>query len=190
MLPPVSFRNVPSELRWDTETVTRGEAVEGCIVGPAVEANTHFVGHLGRRPADRACRAWATGGVIFCEHCQQNMRKLTRGYLPLMTKLREKLIIVMSETVLKQVRELRIGTPVRFARPKKGNKPLVVTLLKEWDVGEDFAKKCRQLHPFDVFPAVLHLWQYKELNEFFKIDYYPAMTLDPEPGTVEKPGAA
>jgi hypothetical protein len=181
MFPSVTFRNLPNELKWETMTVPRGESIEGCIVGPVIEANTHFVGLPGRKPADRGCVAWATQGKLECDHCKVHMRVLARGYLPVLGKLNEKWVVILSETVLRQIKDMKQGTPIRFTRPKKGKRPLSVTLLNEYDLGEKFVKTCKQLHPFELFAYVLHLWQDERLNHHFDVEYHPAMKAPPEP---------
>lgn len=181
MFPSVTFRNLPTELKWETMTVPRGESVEGCIAGPVVEANTHFVGLPGRKAADRGCVRWATQGKLECDHCKINMRVLARGYLPLLGKLNEKWVVILSETVLRQVKEMKQGTPLRFTRPKKGKRPLSVTLLTEHDLGERFTKVVKQMAPFSVFEYVLHLWQDERLNHHFEVEHHPAIPALPAP---------
>lgn len=183
MFPSATFRNLPAEMMWETVTVEKGDSFEGIIVGKCVEVDCHF-----DRGADRACRAWATNGKLPCLLCDKFQRTLVRGYLPCLTKLRERRVVLLSESVVLKVRGLAQGTPVRFSRPKKGKRAVVLTLLSNTDLGERFTAQMRETLPVEIFGYLLHLWQIPELNAHFGMTYFPARR--PIPDEPAPPGEA
>ena len=124
MFPPAIARALPKCLDWETVTLKNGQSFEGCKVGPLVEENTHFDGI-----ADKACARWASGGVLQCGACEKFSASPLRGYLPCLTKLGERRVVLLSETVCPKVKNLAQGTALRFTRPNTGKRAVSVQLL-------------------------------------------------------------
>jgi hypothetical protein len=97
-------------------------------------------------------------------------------------------VILLSETVIPKVQNLKQGTALRFVRPNTGNRPLAVHLLGQYDLGGDFVAKCKQLYPFDINDYLLHLWQLPCLNQFFNVEHFPAAKIV-KPEDQESPAA-
>lgn len=170
MFPSAIRRNLPKSLDWETVTPVNGETFEGCVVGKCVEVNTHF-----EMNADRCCAKWVSKGELPCMLCNKFAARLCRGYLPMLTKLGEKRVILLSESVIDRALKFKMGDPVRFVRPNTGKRAMAVHLLGPYDLGADFTAKCKQLHPFDIFEYLLHLWQKPELNRYFNVEFYPSL---------------
>lgn len=171
MFPNATFRDVPAHLKWRCVSVAPGESLEGVTAGALVTVDCHW--DCGR---SFPCLSRLTDGVLKCS-CEDEPRSLRLlGYQPIMTKERERLVVLLSATVAQKVETIRHGTAVRFTRPKKGKRPLSVTLLSDYDLGEDFVKKMRAAALHDIHEYLIHLWQDRTLCDHFGVPFICSTT--------------
>jgi hypothetical protein len=169
MFPNATFRSLPNHLKWETISVAAGESAEGVIAGPLVTVECHW--DSGRSVP---CRTLLTNGKLSCV-CQKEPRSLRiLGYCPIISKYRDRFVVLLSATVAQRVESIKPGTGVRFTRPKKGKRPLSVTLVPDYEMGEDFCKRVRQAAVHDIHEYLIHLWQDRELCDLFGIEHVPS----------------
>lgn len=169
MFGSVTFRSLPDNLKWETVTIAKGESIEGWVFGKLICIESHWTN--GR---SLPCREWCTGGKLKCPCRTEFIARRIIGYLPLYTKEKEKIVVMLSETVCQKMETVRMGTPIKLTRPKRGIRPLTVTLISDYEVNSDITKKIRQMAPHDIEPYLLHLWQDRELTEAFGCEHIPA----------------
>ena len=169
MFPQPSLAPLPPQLCWECRKVAKGQRVEGILCGEVKQVPCHWDGR-GSKP----CRAFMTEGKLPC-HCQVKPCSLrVVGYVPIMTKDREKLVVVVAATTAYQLESYPPGTAIRLARPDMDRKPLVAIKLRDMDIGEEFAKRMRQASVHDISEYLLHLWQDPILCLHFGVEHRPA----------------
>lgn len=149
-----------------------GEELVGWVVGGLVVVDCHFVFDF-RSPKGRSvpCRTRLTGGKLKCQ-CEDTPCSLRiLGYLPLITRDNMRVVVRLSATVARLMENAKMGTPVKFTRPKKGKRPWSVQMLSPYEIGEERTRKIQQMVPFDIHEYLIHLWQDKELTEHFGCDF-------------------
>jgi hypothetical protein len=175
MLRQATFPVLPNHLKWRCDTVDPGESVTGILAGPMQVIATHWNG----KQSKPCCRV-ITGGALNCPCSFQPMSIRTYGYVPLLTEKMERVVVVVSATVGYTIRDVKPGRVLRFTRPKKAKRPLVVNLVNETEVNETWLKKVKPACIFDITEYLLHLWQIRELTEHFGFEYRPATSAGSE----------
>jgi len=166
MFPSVEFETLPPELRWRCERIEAGGTVSGWIAGPMVGIRGHWDGFR-----TQPCRAHLTGGAMLCDCQVKPMNNRVVGYVPLLTRDREKLVVIVSAGVAKRVKEIKPGTPVKFGRTLKKKTPLTVELLRDEALGVEDTKRMKHIACHDISSYLLHLWQDEQLTRFFGQEY-------------------
>lgn len=175
MFPNAPFRDLPPTRKWETVTLEPGEELVGWVVGGLVTVDCHFVFDFrSKNGRSVPCRALLTDGKLKC-HCQDTPCSLrVLGFLPLILKDNTRVVVRLSATVARLFEFAKMGTPVKFIRPKKGKRPWAVQMLTPYDIGEERTRKIQQMAPFDIHEYLLHLWQDKELCDLFGCEFIPS----------------
>jgi hypothetical protein len=183
LLPQAEITSLPDALKWHIEAIPPETSVRGWLAGPVQRVVTHWNGK-----ASKPCRAWMTKSKMLCQ-CQAEgvMNRRVIGYVPILFKNGDRSVFIVSETVCKVLMTIKPGTLISLTRPKKEKKPIQVGLITENEYGEELSKKMRHACIHDIGHYLLHVWQDKELTEFFGMKYFVPVT-PPKPEEL-KPAA-
>jgi len=157
------IRLLPAHLQWRTVVPKQGESVKGWIVGPIQIHTVHFT-----QKASRPCRDKITKGKVlcYCANAPQSARQV--GYQPLLTRDREKLVVLMCATTAAKVKMIAHGTPVEFWRSQKCKTGLHVKQVLAEDLGTVATGNAARMKPHDIRPYLLQiLWQDAALISYF-----------------------
>lgn len=182
LLPEYRAPILPDHLKWRIIPIDLDQSVEGWIAGPLVSIAAHWSG--GR---SLPCRRIMTDGALTCPCEDTPMSVRGISYCPLVDKIGERYVIILSATVAARVGRMARGTPVRFTRPPRQKRPLFVTVLPDTHLGSDRTKAMRQAAIHDIGEYLLHVWQDRPLCEAFGVEYRPACGV---PAAKRKPGQA
>jgi len=180
-----SIRLLPAELQWRTVVPKQGESVRGWVGGKLQVQTVHFV-----NKASRPCRDKITRGGMHCYCGKTPMSSRQIGYLPLITKEREKVVILMCATTSKKAALLETGQPVEFWRPARDKVGLMFKVILPEELGETATENMRRMKPHDIRQYLLQvLWQDTELIRYFEkhvptSDYLPVA---PPPAPTKMP---
>jgi hypothetical protein len=165
-----SIKTLPDNLQWRIIPVGPGESVEGWYAGPIVLVDVHWI-------AKRSfpCRRAITDGKLSCRCEKEPMSLRTIGYVPILTKARDRWVVIVSEGVAAKFESIKCGSPIKLARPNKVKRPLFVSMLDDGSMGIDNTKKMRAgAACHDISEFLLHVWQDRELTEHLGARYIPA----------------
>jgi hypothetical protein len=177
------IRLLPAELQWRTVCPKQGESLRGWVAGKLLIHTCHFV-----NKASRPCRAVLTKGGMscFCSITPQSRRQI--GYLPMITREREKVVMLMCATTARKASLLEHGQPVEFWRMNKSKVGLLFKVITPDEMGDKTTVNMRQMKPHDIRPYLLRvLWGDTDLVTYFD-QIIPASEQDPtfKPGSVPK----
>lgn len=179
MFPKPVLAPLPPELCWECVKVKKDEHIDGVLAGRVYDVACHWDGR-----SSKPCRRFMSDGKIPC-HCDEKPASLrVLGYVPLITKAREKIVVPVAASVVHRLEQIKPGTPIRLARPGRDKKPLSVIILRELDLGETFCKQMKHACCHDIAEYLLHLWQDPILCVHFGVQHRPACVtplLRPEP---------
>lgn len=157
------IRLLPTELQWRTVVPKQGESVKGWLIGPLQVFTCHYHSN-----ASRPCRDKITKGGMLCYCSKTPTSSRQIGYQPLLTRDREKLVVLMCATTAKKVKMYAHGLPVEFWRPNKEKTPLCVKQILAEDLGTQASANIHAIKPHDIKPYLLNvLWQDTALLTYF-----------------------
>jgi hypothetical protein len=152
----------PPELRWRVVPVPAGESLKGWYCGPIRTVRVHW-----KDGASRPCRSLLTDGRVRC-YCEEEPHTLrTVGYVPLITREREQLVIVVSATVAQSMKLYAHATPLEFSRSRRAKTPLRVKQCLAEELGTTATSLQLLNKPRDIRPYLVHLWQDSALINHF-----------------------
>lgn len=159
-----AIRLLPAELQWRTVVPKQGESIRGWIGGKLQVQTVHFMSK-----ASRPCRDKITRGGMLCYCSKTPMSSRQIGYLPLLTKEREKVVVLMCATTAKKAALLETGQPVEFWRPTRDKVGLQFKVLLASELGEQQTENMKRMKPHDIRQYLLQvLWQDTELIRYFE----------------------
>lgn len=167
MFPNAKVVDLPDHLKWECVSVPQGETVAGTLMGDVVTVATHWI-----NKRSFPCLSRISEGKLRCPCELQPMSLRTIGYAPIITKSRERFVIVLSAAAAAQVDAIRPGTVVSFFRPKKSKQRVQVSTLPDYSMGEELVKKLRQAACHKIHEYLIHLWQCRDLSQLFGLEFY------------------
>lgn len=150
-------------LRWRTVKVPQGDSVKGFIVGKLRPVECHWV-----QESSKPCRHKMTGGKLGC-YCATEAHTLrTIGYVPVETRDREQVCVIVPKTTAIVVQSLALGQPVEFARPDREKSATRVRTILVSELGERHAETIRSNCNRSISKYLFHLWGDLVLTAYFE----------------------
>lgn len=169
MFPKPVLAPLPPHLCWEVPKIKKGEWVEGVLAGEVKQVPCHWSG-----TSSKPCLRFMSEGKLPC-HCDKEPASLrVVGYVPIITKDRQKYVVVVSATTAYRLESVAPGKGIRLARPDKVKQAMNVVLRSDADIGEDFVKRMRPACMHDISEYLLHLWQNPILCLHFGVEHRPA----------------
>jgi hypothetical protein len=166
-------QELPPYLRWRTIKVRTGTHGPLVLAGPPQGLTTHH-------PAGRTvpCAARLPGCSIVCPWCR--FTKRFTCYVPLFDpsqRKQDRIVVMGGKRTWESVAGMQPGSLVCMLR---GSGERDTTLFRPWNeavhpaVHHRWVKQC----PQDITRYLLHLWQWRELTESFKAEWFPSITTE------------
>lgn len=153
---------VPLDRRWRYHKIERGTCLKGWVIGRMIIAVVHW-----SDPHSRPCRAAMTGGRLPCKCREEKLPTRKIGYVPVFTQSKERVVVIVSNTVCSRVEKLDHGAPTQFKRSTIPCTPVAVEEWPSYEVNNEQTKRIKTWGPADIQSWLLHLWQDDVLTGYF-----------------------
>lgn len=170
MFPKTELPILPDHLKWRCETLSGGGEVEGIMAGNVVVVRTHWNG-----TKTLPCLHDMTCGKLFCPCTVKPMSGTHTGYTPLITRELERLVVPASPLVTYELQKFNPGKLIKLKRTKIRCAPLKIEIPTSEGQGQAWVQRLRNTCTHNIEEYLLHLWQLPVLNEFFGVDFRPAL---------------
>jgi hypothetical protein len=182
MLRDAEMTPVPIALDWRAETVARGTAITGIVVGKCRKFVTHVYGGI-----TKPCLLNITDGALPCPCQTRGLELRVTGYLPIVTHERERVVVVMSTRPTNIMMKATQGSVYRFRRPATVKTAIIPAAV----LGDDSkAAECHRMRPTknqDISEFLCHLWQIHDLTKWCGFTPRRAIRTDAKAPITEKP---
>lgn len=162
MFTPEAPDPIPVDRMWRCHQIEAGSQVNGWKIGPLVTVTVHWSGM-----ASKPCHDKITGGKLPCRCATEKIASRKIGYLPLFTSSRERVVVILSNTVALRVHPLPQGSPLKLARTLVPCAPLLYSVWPSFECSTQQTAACAKWVPCDIQPWLLHLWQDETLSGYF-----------------------
>jgi hypothetical protein len=159
-------------LRWRVVKVPQGGSVKGFLVGKMRTVSCHWVNE-----SSKPCRHKISGGVLACYCAKEPHTLRTIGYVPIETREREQVVVIVPKTTALVVKSLAMGSPLEFARPNREKSPTRVRTILVEELGGMQYETLKGTCGRSILKYLLHLWGDVVLQRYYLEDKVTA----PEP---------
>jgi len=162
MFPEIKPDDVPLDRRWRYHQIEAGHDLKGWVIGKLVMTVVHWA-----EPTSKPCRWAMTGGRLPCKCRDEKIATRKIGYLPVFSQSRERVVIILSNTVCQKAEKMEHGTGWVFKRSLVPCTPLLITEWPNYECNPEQTKRCKTWAPADIQSWLLHLWQDDVLAGYF-----------------------
>lgn len=149
--------------RFRCHKVEAGGQVKGWINGPIVVAVVHW-----SEPLSKPCYSAMSGGALPCKCADFPIAKRKIGYVPLLTGVGERIVVIVSNLVAAELLKLPHSSPIELHRSRVPCTPLRYKVWPNYECGEEKTKRVKTYTPVDIQPYLLHLWKAEALTRYYK----------------------
>ncbi|MBV9771901.1 MAG: hypothetical protein JOZ32_20180 [Bryobacterales bacterium] len=140
-----------------------GTTLRGLLCGKMKPLECHWVNE-----SSKPCRSKITGGRLTC-YCQQEPHSLrTIGYVPIETRDREQLVVIVPKTTALTIKTFVQGDALEFMRGKRDKSPTRVRTILPEEIGAQRHKVVAAEQPREISRYLLHLWGDLALQKHFE----------------------
>lgn len=182
MLREVDLTPTPVTLDWTADTVERATSITGIVVGKVRKFRCHIYGKI-----TKPCVRFTSNDELPCVCEQRRMEIRTTGYLPIITKDKDRRVIVLSAVATAVAERCVQGSVYTFKRPKT-----VKSRIQISNVGSDEAQaagwdRLRPKKNQDITEFLCHLWQLHDLTKWCGFVPRRSLAADAVKEITEKP---
>lgn len=181
MFPQASLEEKERCLQWHTVKPKAEQPVRGFLCGEMRTIEAHW-----KDDANRPCLRWITSGRVPC-YCETGrFAKRTIGYVPIETREREQLCVIVPKMTAKMVKTFVYGSPLEFFCAKRDKSPTRCRQCLSEEIGTQRGELLRTERPRDITRYLLEvLWGEPILVQHFAQPITPPAP--PPPQLVRKP---
>jgi hypothetical protein len=177
--------------RWVTVPVPRGTSLRGMIAGPVRIVDCHT-----SDGPSKPCRRCITGGKCPCYCDEKPIPIRTYGYLPLVTRDLEEVVVILSKTTTLACKDWPFRSSVEIIAPAREKSRTRIRLAGYEDMPSAVNNHMHKRQPADIRPYLVDvLWHDEVLINWFnehsthdRVKTYPPLVKRPrKPLEVEPP---
>lgn len=174
MFPDAPLEPLEPGLRWRCVKLEPGTTLRGFLCGKMKPVECHWVNE-----SSKPCRLKITSGRLTC-YCQTEPHSLrTIAYVPIETREREQLVVIVPKTTAMTVKTFGQGDVLEFMRGKRDKSPTRVRTVLPEEMGIQRHQVIAKEAPRDISKYLLHLWGDLALQKFFAAPQEPIPTTGP-----------
>jgi len=163
MFPNANLEEKERCLQWHTTKPKADNPIRGFLCGEMRTIEAHW-----KDNANRPCLRWITSGRVSCYCETERFGKRTIGYVPIETREREQLVIIVPKITARMVKTFVYGSPLEFSCAKREKSPTRCRVCLAEEIGTQRGELLRTERPRDITRYLLEvLWGEPALVQFF-----------------------